>query len=555
MKKLLTKHFYIFFTLSLLVLGLIFLSWFNYQGMLCVLVDEVAHLNISRQILDSMTPGFSQLGLWPPLLHLIIAPFAQIDYLWRTGFAGAIPAIVCFIITSVYLFKILEFLLKSRELAIVGVIIFVFNPYIAYFSTVAMMEILFLMCLVVIVYYYILWEENRKISYLVLFSVFIFLASIARYEGLILPFLFLVLILLQKLFAKKVWKKGELEAVLIIFFFLSCFGGVIVLIYNFIFADNPLSFVSGEWSAFAQQNYGGFLLPAKNNIINAIEYMIYATAHMVSWEYVVLTVLSVLLLAIGRKTQELKVLMILAIPFLFNIIAMYRGSTVIYVPDLFPYERFFNVRYGLLIMPCVAVALPLLIQQLRYRFTKHFMVAVLLLCTGSFFVMHLSASNSVIYQEGKGYPSITAQEMSGVLKEHYDGGKVLLMRSLNDYVVFSSGIMIKDTINESNYLYWQQALDKPWFFARWILMSNAKESHMVWEVRQDKISAQWLDNELLDRFYVKVYGNQDYILFKIKEDVVQEVVEVNRLNINKVPSLNTQIDSWKPENIRQEIGY
>ena len=38
--------------------------------------DAQSHLNISRGIIDSRTPGYDQLGtVWLPVLHLICLPF------------------------------------------------------------------------------------------------------------------------------------------------------------------------------------------------------------------------------------------------------------------------------------------------------------------------------------------------------------------------------------------------------------------------------------------------------------------------------------------------
>jgi hypothetical protein len=48
--------------------------------------DAKAHLVVSRRILDSLTPGWEQIGaVWLPLPHLVNMLPVQIDFLYRTG--------------------------------------------------------------------------------------------------------------------------------------------------------------------------------------------------------------------------------------------------------------------------------------------------------------------------------------------------------------------------------------------------------------------------------------------------------------------------------------
>ena len=52
-----------------------------------------------------MYPGLAQLGnVWLPLPHLLMAPFAQNDFLWRTGLAGTLTSMPCYLIASIYVF-------------------------------------------------------------------------------------------------------------------------------------------------------------------------------------------------------------------------------------------------------------------------------------------------------------------------------------------------------------------------------------------------------------------------------------------------------------------
>src|ERR1700759_3772596 len=67
--------------------------------------DAEAHLDIARRIVDSRTPGWSQVGTtWLPLPHLLMLPLVRNDWLWRTGLAGAIPSGLSMTIAVTFLF-------------------------------------------------------------------------------------------------------------------------------------------------------------------------------------------------------------------------------------------------------------------------------------------------------------------------------------------------------------------------------------------------------------------------------------------------------------------
>src|SRR5260221_1246868 len=78
---------------------------FVYQhGYILYYGDAAAHLNIARRVADSRTPGLDQLGtVWLPLPHLLMAPLAGDNRLWRTGIAGAIPSAGCFVLAGGFL--------------------------------------------------------------------------------------------------------------------------------------------------------------------------------------------------------------------------------------------------------------------------------------------------------------------------------------------------------------------------------------------------------------------------------------------------------------------
>ena len=61
-----------------------------HHGYLLLYGDAVAHLAISRRILDAKWPGLAQLGgVWLPLPHILMLPFIMNLRMWQTGLAAA----------------------------------------------------------------------------------------------------------------------------------------------------------------------------------------------------------------------------------------------------------------------------------------------------------------------------------------------------------------------------------------------------------------------------------------------------------------------------------
>jgi hypothetical protein len=57
--------------------------------------DARAHLVVSRRIVDSLTPGWQQIGaVWLPLPHLVNMPLVQWDWAYRTGFGSTAVSIL-----------------------------------------------------------------------------------------------------------------------------------------------------------------------------------------------------------------------------------------------------------------------------------------------------------------------------------------------------------------------------------------------------------------------------------------------------------------------------
>jgi hypothetical protein len=101
------------------------IAWFYRTGATLYFGDAEAHLDIARRIVDSRTPGWSQIGTtWLPLPHLLMIPLVRNDWLWQTGLAGAVTSGFCMAVAATFLFSAARRIFANTTAAIVAVAVF-----------------------------------------------------------------------------------------------------------------------------------------------------------------------------------------------------------------------------------------------------------------------------------------------------------------------------------------------------------------------------------------------------------------------------------------------
>ena len=119
-----------------------------YRDQTFVHIDAIAHVNKARGLFDNIEPGLRQLGtVWLPLPHILAAPLAAIDPLWRSGAAGSLLSVVCFVGNSLFLFLIGIEWTGSRIAGWLAFLFFAFNPHLIYLFTTPENEPLMILCI------------------------------------------------------------------------------------------------------------------------------------------------------------------------------------------------------------------------------------------------------------------------------------------------------------------------------------------------------------------------------------------------------------------------
>ncbi len=103
--------------------------------------DAKAHLVVSRRILDSITPGWEQIGaVWLPLPHVLNMLPVQLDVLYRTGAFAILVSVVSLAFGAAAMTAIVMRLTGSRAGAVLGAALFVSNPNVLYLHATPMTE-------------------------------------------------------------------------------------------------------------------------------------------------------------------------------------------------------------------------------------------------------------------------------------------------------------------------------------------------------------------------------------------------------------------------------
>jgi hypothetical protein len=121
-------------------------AWhYHARGLTLSHYDARGHLIVARRIVDSITPGWQQIGaVWLPLPHLLNVAPVQIDAFYRTGASAVAISIVAFAVAAAAIGWIVVSLTGSPAAAVAAAAVFALNPNIVYLQATPMTEPLLL---------------------------------------------------------------------------------------------------------------------------------------------------------------------------------------------------------------------------------------------------------------------------------------------------------------------------------------------------------------------------------------------------------------------------
>jgi hypothetical protein len=398
--------------------------------------------------------------------------------MWHSGLAGAVQSMLAFVATGVLIYKFLGELRVGYFGRWFAVAVFVANLNTLYLQSTAMTEMLLIATMTAGCYFLLVWFNRQQFIHLVIAGFFIMLSTLVRYDGW-----FLLLTSSVLIFVYTYRQKGYsvAEGTTLLFATLAGLGIGLWFLWNLLIFKDPLYFAFGPFSAHAQQTQlaaAGDLHTAGNIWLSVKSYT-YALLYNTYTIPAILAVGGFILLCTHRALNRGAKLAawILLTPLLFNVVALFLGHSVLFVPEVAG-SSWFNVRYGLVMLPSIAVCLGFLVDKLSvFRWTVVILVALV-----TFFAFTsgdtVTLEDALIGSSGK-----NVTEVSGWLKTHASSSPdyILISAASHDAIIFSSGLPMRRFIHEGTGKYWESATNLPDHWARWIIMRTHDNNDLTWK--------------------------------------------------------------------------
>ena len=465
--------------------------WYCWTNHLTLLYgDGHSHLDIARRVIDNVTPGLAQLGgVWLPLPHVVMLPFIWNDYLWRSGLAGTIPSMICYVLAASYLFLSARLLTNDGLASFLGTLVFMVNPNVLYLQSTPLSELVLLATLNASCYYFLTWVRKQQVTNLMQAAFATFLATLARYDGWALYLVMLVMIILIGLLHRS--PLAKIQSDLLIFGTLGGLGIILWFAWCAVILGDPLYFQRSVYSSQAQQ----LLLVHKHmdetyhNALLAIRDFFILSGETVGPLLLILALLAVLVFLLrSRLNPETVASLVFLMPFVFYSFSLYSGQAAVYAPGAVPataHNHWYNTRYGVEAVTPVALFLATLV--VRWPLGKLLLVLLVV------------AQNVVLYQGGVislqdgqfGVSCFAYSEIPVYLARHYNGGYVLEDTYNTKQDTTSAGILLKDVIYQGSGKFWKQALADPASLAEWVVVEPGDEVSAAIDINSNPFLSQY----------------------------------------------------------------
>jgi hypothetical protein len=173
-----------FVLLAGIVAGLGFFYYYYSRQLTLAHFDAKAHLLVARRIVDSLEPGYGQMGVnWLPLVHLIYLPFIIFEFQYRTGFIPSLISVMAFAISGWLAYRISYRLTGSIPASLFAAFVLLANGNLEYAQSCPLTEPPYMVLLLLAADSLIAWRESPQSSFPWLSAIWCSLGALCRYEG------------------------------------------------------------------------------------------------------------------------------------------------------------------------------------------------------------------------------------------------------------------------------------------------------------------------------------------------------------------------------------
>jgi len=491
---------------SALLLSLLALSYCYSRNLLLLYGDAVAHLGIARRIVDSIEPGFRQMGsVWLPLPHLLLLPFVARLSWWQSGLAGAFPSMGAYVLGAAGIYRLARQWLTPQA-SLVALVFFALNPGLVYTQTTAMNEPLFLTemiwtSLLLVEYQRALdSDEIRRAARLLIVTGMVLVGAVfTRYDGWIFA-AFAWLVALLPMLNRRHWRT-QAGGAFVLFTVMLAVAPLLWMGYCARQFGDPLDFMRGPYSAKAidarTTKPGSAHYPGWHSMPVAALYFLKAAelgavvARCANLLFL-MSVAGTVAAAIRWRGKVILPALLLWVPLPFYAYSVAYGSVPIFIPLWWPHS-FYNTRYGMEMLAVFSLALAFLVAWVtdflkRYSASHErdaapgarlrafgnwlpWVVTVLLVANAGALVHEtplvmreaIANSRTRIPFEAAYARALAALPTNAVL---------LAYTSEHPGAYERAGIPLKHTINESDYYEWTPALKDPAKAADYVITTD-----------------------------------------------------------------------------------
>lgn len=476
-KKVIRVHAGAIVALCIVAVAAAGLGYFYSRGLTNLYGDGIAHMEGARRLTDSLTPGYAEIGtVWLPLYHLLVAPLAMNDFLWRTGLAGSLVSAAAFALAAWFLYRLALEINRNFASGVVALVAFMLCPSMMYLASTPLTEPLMLLWTVLIVYGLFRFHTTGRRCALLGASITAFFGTLTRYDGwFLLPFAALFVFLARSAPFKKRFQHTA------VFCAIAGAGPLLWLLHNAVRFGNPLEFYNGPFSAQAiyahQLATTGFRYPTDGSLLLSARYYLADLALVIGPWPLELAVLGLAAWALDRRQRARRAAaLLLLVPFVFYVQSMAHAAVALYVPTLFPYT-YYNLRYGIEMLPAVAIFSSFLVPVKTPAKIRKVALSVILIALVGQSVSDFAAGTRdlpVVKESILNTPCKSPERQAVIrfFRAHYDGERILLGVGQWPCLMPEVGIPFHKTISESNRKIWKQLRSDPGKWVEWILRGN-----------------------------------------------------------------------------------
>jgi len=463
--------------------------------------DAKAHLLVARRMVDSISPGYSQLGVnWLPLVHLVYLPFVLFDSQYRSGLLPSLISVCAFAFSGYLAYRISWRLTGSVAAGVFAGTVLLANPNLQYLQSCPMTEPLYMLLLLLASDSLIAWRESGCMRLPWPAAVWTSLGAMCRYEG----WCFFGGIILRRAFDYRTNSALRQRLLKAAGLFLAVFAIPAIAHFGYVYLR-----LGNTFFGRVAEGYPTPYLTHGRPFLSVIYHLAELT-QAAGTIPLLAAAAGLLLFALQRKEWNRRLpLLLLWLPSLINIAALYWGLIyrVRYSVLLVPAAALFgslvpasdNARKrSLLVLVLAAAAFPwmtwwarqshpgqlllpgpgalvlpvaALILFLLARVRQWYNGALILVCILGIQMPPLAREDRAMIAETMEHEFIEPErkEIMRFLRRNYDGRRILIDMATEAPLVYDSGLAVKEFVyNEGGEALWHSAARNPEAVVGWL---------------------------------------------------------------------------------------